>query len=110
MLEVIREYHYVMSEQRKLKETGYAAITYTDHYTGEPEVEGRKVEGTEDFTLERYQAQVVRRVVYIPDGRLNKGGKRMWGCVGTVRARTARDCGKIARMVFAGQEISVRKH
>lgn len=51
MLKVYREYHYVMSEQRKLRETGYAGISYTDHYTGEPEIEGRKITGTEDFTL-----------------------------------------------------------
>ena len=110
MIEIIREYHYVSSEQRKLRETGYAAITYTDHYTGEPEVEGRKVKGTEDFTLERWRAQVVDRVVYVPTGKLNKGNKKMWEHAGTVRARNARDCGKIARLVFAGQEISVRKY
>lgn len=110
MLEVIREYHHVMSEQRKLRETGYAAITYTDHYTGEPEAECRKVEGTEDFSLERYRAQVVERIIYLPTGKRNKGGKMMWEAAGTVRARTARDCGRIARLVYAGQEISVRKY
>lgn len=110
VIEIIREYHYVSSEQRKLRETGYAAITYTDHYTGEPEVEGRKVEGTEDFTLERWRDQVVDRVVYVPTGKLNKGNKKMWESAGTVRARNARDCGKKARLVFAGQEISVRKY
>ena len=110
MLEVIREYHYVGSEQRKLRETGYAAISYTDHYTGEPEVAGRKIEGTEDFSRERWVAQVVDREVYLPTGKLNKGNKMMWERAGTVRARSARDCGKIARLVFPDQQISVRKY
>lgn len=110
MLEIIREYHYVGSEQRELRDKGYAAITYTDHYTGEPEVEGRKVNGTEDFTLRRWLDQVVQRIVHLPTGKLNKGGKMMWEPAGTVRARTARDCGKIARLVYAGQEISIRQY
>lgn len=110
MIEIIREYHCVASEQRKLRADGYAAITYTDHYTGDPEVEGRKVTGTEDFTLKRWNDQVVDRVVHVPTGKLNKGNKMMWEEKGTVRARNARDCGKIARIVFAGQQISVRKY
>lgn len=109
MMEIVREYHHVMSEQRKLRETGYAAITYTDHYTGDPEVQGRKAEGTEDFSLERWNKQVVTRVVYVPTGKMNKGGKKIWEAAGSVRARNARDCGKIARAVFTGREISVRQ-
>ena len=110
MIEIIREYHNVASEQRQLRETGYAAITYTDHYTGEPEVEGRKVEGTEDFTMERYRSQVIIREIYLPTGKRNKGGHMTWDFAGTGRARNARDCGKIARLVYAGKEISVRKY
>ena len=110
MIKKYREYHYVSSEQRKLRETGYAAITYTDHYTGEPEVEGRKITGTEDFTLERWNKQVTRREVYQPTGKRNKGNKMIWDRTGSVYARTAADCGKIARMVLAGQEISVRQY
>lgn len=110
MLKIYREYHYIGSEQRKLRKTGYAAITYTDHYTGEPEVEGRKVNGTEDFTHKRWCDQVTRREVYQPTGRLNKGYKMIWERVGSVYARTAADCGKIARLVLAGQEISIRKY
>lgn len=109
MLKVYREYHYVMSEQRKLRETGYAAITYTDHYTGEPEIEGRKIDGTEDFTLERWNKQVTRREIYQPTGKLNKGNKMIWDRTGSVYARTAADCGKIARLVL-GKEISVRQY
>lgn len=105
MVETYREYHIVMSEQRKLRETGYAAITYTDHYST-----GIKVEGTEDFTMERWRKQVVDRVVYKPTGKLNKGGHMTWEAVGTVRARNACDCGKIARLVFPGQQISIRQY
>lgn len=105
MLEVIREYAHVMSEQRKLKETGYAAISYVDHYS-----DGRKVEGSEDFSLERYRSQVVQRAVYLPTGKLNKGGKQIWDFAGTVRAKNATNCGKIARLVFPGQQVSIRQH
>lgn len=34
----------------------------------------------------------------------------MWDRTGAVYARTAADCGKIARIVLAGQEISVRQY
>lgn len=105
MLEVIREYAHVMSEQRKLKETGYAAISYIDHYS-----DGRKAEGTEDFSLERYRNQVVERSVYLPTGKHNKGGKQIWDFAGTVRARNAINCGKIARLVFPGQQVSIRQY
>jgi len=109
MIKIYREYHYVKSEQRKLRETGYAAISYTDHYTGEPEVEGRKIDGTEDFTLERWREQVTNREVYQPTGKLNKGNKMIWEHTRRVYARTAADCGKIARLVL-GKKISVRQY
>lgn len=109
MPEIIREYHLVMSEQRKLRQTGYAAITYTDHYIGE-DADGRRVTGQEDFTLERWNKSVTTRYIYTPTGKRNKGGKMMWEYSSSVRARNVRDCGKIARHVMAGQEISIRQY
>ena len=109
MFEVIREYHLVMSEQRELRLNDYAAISYTDHYIGD-EVDGRKVRGTEDFSKERWNKSVTTRYIYVPTGKRNKGGKMIWEYYGAVRARNARDCGKIARLVMAGQEISIRQY
>lgn len=105
MIEIIREYAHVMSEQRKLREAGYAAISYIDHYS-----DGRKVNGSEDFSLERYRSQVVERAVYLPTGKLNRGGKQIWDFAGTVRARNAVNCGKIARLVFPDQQVSIRQY
>lgn len=105
MVEIIREYHRKSSERNTLEKKGYGPVTYTDHYS-----DGSEVDGTEDFSLERYRKQVVTRNVYRPIGKLNRGGKMMWEYVGSVSARSARDCGRIARLVFAGQKISVRKH
>lgn len=109
MYEVIREYHLVMSEQRKLRLEGYAAITYTDHYIGE-DADGRQVDGQEDFSLERWNKTVATRYIYVPTGKRNKGGKMIWKYYGAVRARNVRDCGKIARHVMAGREISIRQY
>lgn len=105
MEKIIREYHYILIEQRRLKANKYGEVTYTDHYP-----EGLKVDGTEDFSIERYRDQVVERVVYKPTGRINKGGKRMWEPVASVRSRNVKDCGALARMLFAGQEIKIRKY
>ena len=105
MLKVYREYRYVMSEQQELRTNGYAAISYIDHYS-----DGRVLEGTEDFTPERWRDQTVCRHVYVPTGALDKGGHKRWEYFGSVYARTAEDCGMIARMVMDGREISIRKY
>ena len=108
MMKVYREYHYSMKEQRTLRQNGYAEITYTDHYVDEFG-EYNTITGTEDFSIERWK-NVARRMVYTPTGESNKGGKRRWEYFGAVYARTATDCGKIARLVLAGREISVRQY
>ena len=105
MLKVYREYRYVMSEQHELKSNGYAAISYIDHYS-----DGREIEGTEDFTTERWRDQTVCRAVYVPTGELDKGGHKRWDYFGSVYARNAEECGIIARMVMDGREISIRKY
>lgn len=104
-MEVYREYRYVQSEQHELKTNGYAAISYIDHYS-----DGNVLEGTEDFTLDRWKSQTVCRAVYVPTGELDKGGHKRWEYFGSVYARTAADCGMIARMVMDGMEISIRKY
>ena len=95
---VYREYRYVQSEQHELKTNGYAAISYIDHYS-----DGNILEGTEDFTLDRWKAQTVCRAVYVP-------GEKGWEYFGSVYARTAADCTMIARMVMDGMEIDIRKY
>lgn len=105
MLKVYREYRYVQSEQTELRANGYAAISYIDHYS-----DGRLLEGTEDFTPERWDSQTVCRHVYVPTGELDNGGHTRWDYFGSVYARTAADCGMIARMVMDGREISIRKY
>ena len=102
MINVYREYRYVMSEQHELRKKGYAAISYIDHYP-----DGNTLEGTEDFTLDRWKNQTVCRAVYVPTGERDKRGKR-WAYFGSVYARTAEDCTMIANMVMDGMEISIR--
>lgn len=105
MIETTREYHFVLSEQRKLRKEGYAAITYTDHMS-----DGSTREGTEDFSLIRWKQQVTGREIYVPTGKLDKGGHRRWERFGSVFARSVKDCGKIAKKVMAGREYAVRKY
>lgn len=105
MIKCFREYRYVQSEQHELKERGYAAISYIDHYS-----DGRVIEGTEDFTPERWKSQTVCRAVYVPTGEHDNGGHKRWEYFGSVYARTAADCGMIAHMVMDGREISIRKY
>ena len=108
MTKIYREYHIVMSEQRKLKENEYAAISYTDHYC-DSRGEYRTVRGTEDFSLQRWGAtKRNHRAVYIPTGEVNKGGHRTWEYFGTVYARSTTDACKIARLVMGDREISIR--
>lgn len=110
MTKIYREYHIVMSEQRKLKQNEYAAISYTDHYC-DSHGEYRTVRGTEDFSLQRWNfIRQYSRVVYVPTGKVNKGGHRTWEYFGTVYANSAADACKIARLVMAGKEISIRAY
>lgn len=104
-----REYHIVMSEQRAIRKNGYGEISYTDHYT-DNYGEYHKVEGTEDFSIERWN-NVRRncRSVYVPTGRKNKGGKRTWEYFGTVYANSTKDACAIARLVMGDREISIRQ-
>lgn len=104
-MNVYREYRYVLSEQHELKTNGYAAISYIDHYT-----DGNTLEGTEDFTFERWKAQTVCRAVYVPTGEFDKGGHKRWEYFGSVYASTPADCNYIAHMVMDGREISIRKY
>ena len=110
MTKIYREYHIVSSEQRKLKQNEYAAISYTDHYCDD-HGEYRTIRSTEDFSLQRWNT--IRnnyRVVYVPTGKTNKGGHRTWEYFGTVYGRTAAESCKIARLVMAGKEISIRQY
>lgn len=105
MTNCVREYRYVMSEQTELQANGHAAISYIDHYS-----DGITLEGTEDFTPERWKNQTVCRHVYVPTGELDNGGRTRWEYFGSVYARTPADCNYIAHMVMDGREISIRKY
>ena len=110
MTKVYREYHYKMSEQLAIKANGYGEITYTDHYT-DSRGEYMTQDGTEDFSLERWnRTKKNHRVVYVPTGRTNKGGKRTWEYLGTVYARTTAEACKIAHLVMKDREISIRAY
>lgn len=107
-MEKVRQYVPTLRQLTDIEATGYGEIDYIDRFTdGTP-----AGEGTEDFSWGRWAAVNNRRTrsVYRPTGELDKGGHRRWERVNCITARSVRECGIIARLLYAGQEISIRKY
>lgn len=103
---ITREYIPTAEQLQKIETTGYGEVNYIDR-----RADGTNAgEGTEDFTFTRWRRCVVRRYVYLPTGKLDKGGHRRWGYDSCIIAQTVKKCGIIARLRYAGQEISIRTY
>lgn len=101
---VLREYLITKEQRKTLVEKDYSPVNYVDYYP-----DGMMVEGEEDFSVCRFNNQI-ERYIYMPTGEKDKGGHKRWECVRKIVSRSAKECGMIARMLFAGKEISIRQY
>lgn len=103
---ITREYLPTTEQLQKIKSADYGEVNYIDR-----RVDGTNAgEGTEDFSFTRWIKCTVRRYVYLPTGNLDKGGHRRWEYDSCIIARTVKECGIIARLRYAGKEISIRTY
>lgn len=65
--------HRTVLQQDETGRATYIEVPYTEYR----EDGSIKCTGSEDFTAERYKT-LVTRSIYVPTGKLNKGGHRTW--------------------------------
>lgn len=107
--EILRQYVPTKEQLQKLRETGYGEVNYLSVLPNGGIVVGG---GTEDFSLERWQtvSRKYCRYVYRPTGEYDKGDHRRWAQDCRIISRSVRECGILARLLYPGQEISIRQY
>ena len=64
--------------------------------------------GTEDFNRERYN-KLVRRTIYLPTGKTNKGGHMIWEEVETVVSDSTTGIRKYAKIKYSTNIFQIRQ-
>lgn len=102
-MKIIRQYLINGNLRRKLDKEQYAEIPCIDYYE-----DGTMVEGSEDFSSDRFYWQTAVREVYRKTSEKNRGGHYIWEHIGTVRCRNSKECGQLARILYPDETLSIR--
>ena len=102
-IDPVRQYIPTPKQMARLYKEGYGEVSYIDHFP-----DGLEIEGTEDFSRQRWHDAEHLRFIWRKDERINKNGSPLWEQIAVVRSRSVKECTIIAIKLF-GHGIKLTK-